>query len=370
MKQIIILVAIIGIAVPQLIFAETVLRSGENISVEAEQVVKGDYYVSVGPFGKTVMSGAVEEDMLAFGASVVLNGAVGKDVLFLGGTVDVLAPVGDDVRIAGGEVVISDTVGGDVFVLGGSVSILSTAVVEGDVFVFAGDVLIEGDVKGSVFGKVEQMTINATVDGGVDVHAPIGIMLADKAVIRGDISYASARMLTRSPQAVIEGAVHEKPKDTLTQKEQMRSVLIPLFILLFTVLSLYLLCKTQMQQVVQTVYTSPGKSILLGFALLLLAPVASVLLLVSVIGLFVGVLTFSVLVALYVAAAALSGAVFGVMLAKLFDKQANLSLPAVVFGTVFLYSTFMIPVIGVFLSIVLWSVTLGAMGLLLYRRVA
>ncbi len=369
-KHIIALFAVLCVTIPHVLFAETVLRTGENVSVEAEQTVEGDYYVSVGPVGKTVMSGSVLEDMLAFGASIVVNGAVGEDVLLLGGTVDVLAPVGGDVRVAAGEVVISQTVGGDVFVFGGTTAILSTATIEGDVFVFGGSAVIEGDVQGSVYGKVEQMNINATVAGAVDVYAPAGLTLSEKAVIKGDVSYGSMRTIVRSPQAVIEGAIHEKPKEVHTSKDQLRSVLVPLFIVLFTVLSLYLLGKTHIQSVVEEVQAKPAKSMLLGLGLLLLGPIAAVLLLVSVIGMFVGIVTLSLLIALYVVALALSGAIFGIMIARIFDKRAPLSLPIVVLGTVLLYGAVMIPVLGVFLVVVLVSTTLGSMGLLVYKHFA
>ena len=65
--------------------AETVLRIGDDISVDADQVVNGDYYVSVGPFGNTSMSGSVAEDMYAFGGTVTTNGSIGRDLTVVGG---------------------------------------------------------------------------------------------------------------------------------------------------------------------------------------------------------------------------------------------------------------------------------------------
>mgnify|MGYP001261196732 CR=1 FL=1 len=349
--------------------AETVLRTGSDISVEAEQVVAGDYYVSVGPFSSTVMSGSVAEDMYALGAAVTVNGEVGTDATLFAGTVQVHAPIGDDLRVLGGEVTIADRIEGDVFVIGGTLSILSTASVGGDVFMFGGSASIEGDVDGSVFGKLEQITINSAVGGNVDVAAPAGVVLGDKAVIVGNVQYTSLLPLGRSPDATIEGEVYQGQEEAESAKERTRALLIPLFISLFTSLTLYLLFKSQLQRMLRTLQHESGKSLLVGAVTIIAGPVTAVVLMATVLGMFVGIALMALLLLLFVVSFALTGVVFGVMLLRLFDPQAKLTLGSILFGTLLLNALLFIPVAGIFALVVLEGMTLGALALMLYRAV-
>lgn len=362
-------IGIIALTLPVVGNAETVLRTGSGISVEAEQVVEGDYYVSVLPLGSTVMSGTVAEDMYALGATVTVNGEVGTDATLVAGTVQVYAPIGDDLRVLGGEVTIADHISGDVFVLGGTLSILSTARVDGDVFMFGGNATIAGDVGGSIFGKVEKITIDAAVGGNVDVVAPAGVVLGDKAVIAGDVQYTSLVQLGRSPAATIEGDIYKGQPQTESSKERTRALIIPLFISLFTSLTLFLLFKVRIQQMLRILQQESGKSLLFGALVITAGPVTAVVLMATVLGMFVGIALFSLLLLLYVISLALTSVVLGVMLLRLFDAQAKLTLGSILFGTLLLNVLLLIPVVGVFVLVVLECVTLGALVLLLYRAV-
>lgn len=349
--------------------AETVLRTGSDISVESEQMVDGDYYVSVGPLSSTVMSGAVAEDMYAFGAAVTVNGEVGVDATLIAGAVQVHAPIGDDLRVLGGEVTIADRVEGDVFVIGGSLSILSTASVGGDVFAFGGNVVIEGDVAGSIFGKVEQVTINGGVGGNIDITAPAGVILGEKADIKGDVQYASLVSLVRAPSALVEGGVHKGQYANESSQDHLKDLLIPLFISLFTSLTLYLLFKPYLQRMMETLQRESGKSLLVGAMVIIAGPVISVVLVATVLGMFVGIGLFALLILLYVASFALTGVVLGVMLLRLFDQQAKLSLGSILFGTFLLNALLFIPVVGLLVLVVIECITLGSLALMLYRAV-
>jgi len=347
--------------------AETVLRTGNDISVESEQMVDGDYYVSVGPLSSTVMSGSVTEDMYAFGATVTINGEVGVDATLIAGAVQVHAPIGDDLRVLGGEVTIADRVEGDVFVIGGSLTILSTASVGGDVFMFGGGAVIEGDVAGSILGKLEQLTVNGVVGGNIDVTAPGGVMLGEKADIEGDVQYASLVSLVRAPSALIEGEVRKGQYASESSQDQLKDLLIPLFISLFTSLTLYLLFKPYLQSMMRTLQHESGKSLLVGALIIIAGPVISVVLVATVLGMFVGIGLFALLILLYVTSFALTGVVLGVMLLRLFDPQAKLSLGSILFGTFLLNALLFIPIVGLLVLVVIECMTLGALALMLYR---
>ena len=308
---------------PLSVHAETVLRVGEDISVGADQVVDGDYYVSVGPFGDTSMSGSVMGDMYAFGA----NGSIHSDLTIVGGTTQLHATVTDDVRIIAGEITIADHIGGDLFVLGGVLKVLSTAQVDGDILFFGGDAEISGTVGGSVLGTSERIRIDAEVGKDVDIKTATALTLGENARIAGSVKYASTESLVRAQQASIEGEVvkNDYAVSSIAPEQHIRTLLIPLFIALFASLSLYLLFRTQLQQLVQNLFLHPLKNAAIGLSVAVLVPLLSIILILTVLGALIGFIGFFFAFLTYALAYAISGVVVGAFLARLFMKKLHLS---------------------------------------------
>jgi hypothetical protein len=371
MKQnsiLLLIIASVFFTLPVSVQAETVLRTGSDVSVEADQIVEGDYYVSAGPFGKTVMSGSVTEDMYALGASVTVNGDVGNDLSVLAGSSHVYASVTDDVRIVAGEVTLADAIGGDVFIIAGSLSVLSTARIEGDIYFFGGDVSIEGDVGGSVLGKAQSVDINSHIAGDVNMTAQTGLSLGNKAVIDGSVQYKSFMELTRGQGAIVGGEVMKGEYASVTQQEKTRALLIPIFITLFATLSLYLLFKNELEALIKTIDRSVARNALVGSAVVLLGPIAAILLMITVLGMLVGIMTLSVVVMLYVAGIALSSAVLGAYVTKLFTKKLEISLLTIIVGTVAMQLLLLIPVLGLLGMYTVFALTVGGITQQIYRH--
>ncbi len=358
------------LVLPVYTHAETVLRTGGDVSVESDQIVEGDYYVSAGPAGKTVMSGMVTEDMYAAGASVILNGEVGKDVSILAGSAQLHASVTDDVRIVGGEVTIAEDVGGDVFVIAGSLSILSTANISGEVFFFGGDLNIEGDVAGSLRGKAQKVQIDGAIGGDIDMDAPGGITLGNSASVGGSVYYTSFVTLARGQGSVIAGEVSKGATTLVSAKEQARDALIPVFITLFATLSLYLLFKNELQSLVESIEKSFARSVLVGSLTLLLGPLVSLLLMFTVLGLFVGLLTFAWVLALYVSGLALSSVVLGAFVMKTMTKRLEVNLLSILVGAFVFQIFLLIPIVGPLTAVVIFCVTVGGIIGRMYRIIA
>ncbi len=354
---------------PLCVHAETVLRIGENVTVDADQIVDGDYYVSVGPFGDTSMSGSVTGDMYAFGGSVDANGSIGNDLTIVGGATQLHATVTDDVRIIAGEATIADHVGGDLFVIGGVLNVLSTARVDGDIIFFGGEAEINGTVGGSVLGTSERIRIDAQVGKDVDIKTATALTLGEKAAVSGSVKYASAEPLVRAQNAAVEGEVvrNEYAASSIQPQQGVRNALIPLFMVLFACLSLYLLFRKELQQLVQHLLLHPVKSAAVGTSIAVLGPVLSVILILTVLGAIVGIagLLFSLL--MYALSCALSGVVLGAFLSRIFTKKIQVSLVWIIVGTAALYALLYVPVIGVLVCAVLFVVTLGGIALSLYR---
>lgn len=87
------------VCLPVFVEAGPIIRSGESVSIDADQVLKGDFYAG----GASVsISGRAENDVYLAGGTVTVNAPVAEDLVVLGGVVQVHGEVTDDIRVAGG----------------------------------------------------------------------------------------------------------------------------------------------------------------------------------------------------------------------------------------------------------------------------
>ncbi|QLH75796.1 polymer-forming cytoskeletal protein [Halosimplex rubrum] len=140
--------------------------------------------------GGTVVVGAdetVDEDLEAFGGTVVVRGTVNGDLQAFGGSVVVEGTVTGDVEATAGSVQILGAVGGDLTAAGGAVDVGDGAQIDGTLEAGAGSVAVAGTVLG-----------DARI--GAD-----SIRLGEGAQIGGDLVYDGD--LARADGAVVDGAV-------------------------------------------------------------------------------------------------------------------------------------------------------------------
>jgi cytoskeletal protein CcmA (bactofilin family) len=368
LKAILLTVFALGF-MPSVSSADTVLRTGTDITVAQEQSIEGNYYVSTF-FTETTMSGVVAGDMLAFGGEVTMNGEVKKDLLIVGGSVQIYGVTGEDVRVLGGDVTIAGKIAGDVLVLGGTLHVLPTAEIGGDIFFFGGTADINGAVAGSVYGKAEQFTVNGPIAKNIDVSASLGLTLGARAVVAGDVRYTSSLQLIRDTNATVSGTVVQNTKSPETTHDKARDIGIPFLVLLFTTLALYLIFKREVETLVVQVTTAFGVSGFVGLGVIVFGPIISVLLMVTMLGFLLGLMSMFVVLALLVAGTAFASLVVGGLLSLLIVKRVEVSLLWAVLGSVFLYASLFIPVLGAVVYLTITIVTIGALTILLYKSIS
>lgn len=337
------------------VYAGPVFRSGESVSVEADQVVEGDLYAAG---GTVTISGNTEGDVFAAGGTVKLNAPVSEDVVIAGGAVQIDAPVNDDLRIAGGEVVVADVVEGDLVVLGGAVQVLSTAVVKGDLLFAAGTIEVRGPVEGSVFGIGDRVRIDATVGGTLTVRAEQNLTLGDRAEVLGDIVYKGRNEIARAQGAVVVGDIQTEllPMDTSAAAE---AAIIGLLVVLFGALTILLVFKPFLVDVVDRTKESYGVNGLIGLGVFIGIPFVSLLLMFSILGLIVGLILFMSYIGLLLLSWVMVGPVIGSIIMQRFKKERSVTILSVVLGVLLFELIIFVPFIGLLVAFALYVIVLG-----------
>jgi hypothetical protein len=341
-----------------------VIRSGESVSVEASQVLEGDFYA----FGQDiVISGSAERDIYSLGGSVTINGPVGEDLTVIGANVQVHGKVEDDIRVMGGKVTIAEPVTDDLVVIAESVHILSTASVGGDFIFFGSEVTIDGPVIGAVYGTAGNIRIDARVGGDVSVRTGQSFTLGDKADVGGGITYQSPFELTRGQNAVVSGTI---TRDDIVHADEgggAQELIIFLLVLIFSGLTIFFILRTKTGHFIQSVTDGYGRLGLIGLGMLLALPIVAVILMASVVGSLVGLTLFLAYFLMIFGALMSLPVLFGAFFQRLIRLGNTITVFTIILGVFVLIGLLFIPLLGGFMLFLGFLVTVGYMCTELYR---
>ena len=256
--------------------------------------------------GNVRSTGPVNGDLFAAGGRVIVEHTVAGDATLAGGSVIVRAAVGDDLRAAGGDINIDSTVGGELYASGGNIILSKTAVVAGAVTMYAGNVTIEGKVNGPLKVYAKKIALNGEITRDVELNAE-QIELGPQAKLGGALRYSSNAQFKTAQGVIIGGAVtradamNGRP-DTHHDREWHGQMMgsgsgwagtiagtVASFVALLAASALFLLVFTGFSQRTATrMLAKPWSALAAGVVVLLGAPILAMLLLITLIGIPLG----------------------------------------------------------------------------------
>ena len=357
---------LVVLAMPTSLFAAT-LSGGESYTLSPDERITDDLYAAG---GTVVFSGTGTQDVALFGGKLVVPGTIGGDLFAAGGDIDVLGTVGDDLRVMGGSVFLSGAVAGDLVVLGGSINVLPGATVGGDLIVFGGEVVIEGVVKGDATLYAGKVRVRGET-GPLTVRS--GDITLKDATVHGDFSYTSSNEASIDASSRIEGATH---RTAIPSRERelagIAAVLGGAFFLgklaalLLATLVLFYLFPVFSVRYGTSAVEKFGRSVFVGLGALVAIPVLSVLLLLTLIGAYLGVVGLVAYVLLLIVAELFSGMVAGAVLSRVFVREARVTLPWLLGGVIFMEFVFLAPFIGWAIAFIIYTMSFGTLARFLY----
>jgi hypothetical protein len=359
-----------------------------DFETESEKVIRhpvaGDLYVG----GGTILVNArVGGDLVAAGGTIVINDSITGDALLAGGNLLVNGAISDDIRAAGGKIRINTTVQGDVVIAGGEIEIGPQALIRGDLVVTSGKATVNGTIGGQVKlyggelhlnGKAEnglvvkggQVFINGLVRGPAELRAE-KIILQQKARFHGDVQYWQPEGAINFQKAMVGGQATFRP-DMAVDFDTSRwyylgfgSLTLGVIFLASALLLLFLF------QFILARFLAQAGAVLnkripreLGYGLLYVLglPVLSVLLLITVIGIPVGIFTLF----FYLFTIVMGHIISSLVLANWYNNQyrRNWTKTQLVFGALTIFIALklllLVPFAGWLLSFALILLAFGA----------
>jgi cytoskeletal protein CcmA (bactofilin family) len=266
-------------------------NAGGVFVLPAGMVIEGDYFASG---GAVEISGLIRGDLYVIGKQVFVDGVVEGDVLAAGGSVDLSGRVGGNIRVLGGQVALSGEVGRSGTVVAGNVDFSPSARIGENLVCVAGN----ADLAAPIGHDLTLIASNARLSSSTerDVSAYVGQMrLTSKAVVGGQLDYRSNTQAYIDPGARILGKLVHHPSlvHDLFQGKWMQGLLIgsqvatTLMNFFYTFVIGFLLIRVFPHNLEETLHVmdrKPWKALSYGLMLLLLLPLASLVLLMTILG--------------------------------------------------------------------------------------
>ena len=338
-------------------------EAGEQIYID--HLTTDDLYTAGGLLSITK---DVYGDVIAAGGKIVVQGRVTQDLMAGGGDVIISGEIDDDARILGGNVRIDAAVGGDLLAAGGDISLSDNSFVKGDVYMAGGNLMLSGIVNGDMKLAGGMIYLNTDVEGDVILHRFEKVTFGPNARIQGVLKYRAIQPIDL-PQNLAGGGVIFNAIETSQVRENLPAILAGLsFFSLLTTLFFGLiflwLCRYYILHASHFAYDSTLKTVGVGFLVLLLTPLLTLILLVTVIGVPLGLTLLALWLIFLYMAKVMAAMLIGFKIVKTHEKTTfSRMFGGFVLG-VFIYTLIgMVPVIGWVINLIFVMIALGSMTL-------
>ncbi len=357
----------------------TGFKENENVTVAASEKLSNLYAAG----NLLTIDADIAKSLYLGGKTININGDVEDDLKAGGETILVKGNVGGSVHLGGGTVVIDSEIADDLFVGAGTLTISSAAKIGGGFYAGAGTVDLQAPVVGDAFIGGKKVIINSTITGDVKVEAD-ELVLGDKAVLKGDLTYSSPREVEMADNATISGVVDYKKLDQERfgsqgkfENKEVASIfgafavgtwMMKLVGALVSSFTIFLLLIKLLKNSSKELSTNFWSNAVMGFTLMIMLPIASIILFFTIFGIWLSGLNLIVYGLLMMLAKATASIIFGLWLMKLFTKKnAELSWQPVLLGALVLSTISMIPVLGGLVCFVFLTASFGSYYQMLYK---
>ena len=337
-----------------------------------DQLAKDQTVGGPGFFGGDVVQvdGTVHGTAFAVGENIQVNGTINGDLFVFGKTVVINGTVNGNIYAAGQNLVIGAQATGDVFLAGQTIAVSKQSACGRDLFTAAQTALIEGAVKRHLFGSAAQIGINNTIGGDLRLDAS-SIRLMGNARVEGDFHYQSAQQATLDPGAQIKGEAawdYEETGGEPTAASPLKGFRHILWSMAQTVpvwLLITLLWPNFWPKTSRIIKEQPLKTVGIGALAFFLAPLATVILFFTVVGIPLGILAAAVYCLILFLAKTITAVFLGSLIAdRLHWPSVHKGVWLFLLGLFLLNLLLTIPVAGAILWLPVFFIGFGSLLLL------
>ena len=265
---------------------------------------------------------------------------------------------------------VAGTIGGEAVLTGGRVHLLPRAGIGSGLIAAGGEITLEGVVRGSARIIAGTVTINGTITGDVSIKAD-HVTIGKSARIGGNLHYEAPQEATIDQGAVITGQKTFKQAEYKQPRQRLLSFLgilwiIKLFAIIAAAIVLYLLLPEQTSQVTSLAMEQFGNELLVGFLVFVAVPALVLLLFITVLGWFLGLVLAFLYVVFLLLSSVFGALTFTRMIERSLLKSTALSWPLILAGVLVYQVLGLMPFLGTLFKFVFFLAALGGLSHRLY----
>lgn len=344
--------AVILLVTPTAVLAEGSARSAVSIEI-------GNDFYSAGELIE--LKNLVSDDAYLAGAIVNVAKKIENDLVAAGSTLTITSAIGDDLRALGSVITLASSVGGDAVLAGGVINFTENSTIAGDAKIMGGMLNFAGSVGGDLQLAGDEINFSGKVGGDAEIRVGEKINFSEGAKISGKLIYFSKKEI-EIPAGVAASIERKDFKKTAGDFVGKLFTFLIGFVAGAVLLAIFGKSTATFASVIRTKF---WWSLLAG-VLALFAPLLAILLLITMLGAWLG----GILIAAWILALLVAGALVGFTVGSLIFKQKKETsypqkLLTLAVGAVIFIAIGFIPGFGGILKLTIFIFTLG--GLILTK---
>lgn len=342
-------------------------------------ITKGEPTKNLFAFGNSVkILSDIKGDLFIFGNIISIDSNVENDLFVCGNIVTVNGKVGGNLFAFCSTLQINGNVYGDTYCFSSAITLSKAGSIKDDLFISGGTAQLYGNVGRNVALRCGDVSFEGEVTGSVKAKAT-NIKVGSVATIKGDLIYESRKEAIIEEGAKIYGKKEFnriEPKTRVPLEHQRRYFgwffWLRIIICIVTGLVFAYLFGNFTRPVVKESLYKFWSSLGIGFAGLILMPVAILIILITIIGVALAGIFASLYILMLCISIALAGIVCGSLLLKLITRDTGYPLNwlSVILGVVVLSFVRLIPFIGWIPCFVFLLIGLGAIFKLIFKFIS
>ncbi|PID32567.1 hypothetical protein CR956_01790 [Candidatus Saccharibacteria bacterium] len=316
---------------------------GTTVTVAKNEIHQGSFYAA----GQNVrIEGEVRGDLYCAAQKVEIIGKVSGDVLCAAQEVLVSGKVGDDVRLLTQNLNLDNSIGGDLSVFGQSVKVAKGVMVSGDLNGAAQDLNIDGRVVKNLRFGGKRLSLNGEVKGVSDIAFE---KVDGNGSFEGDVFYASDEKLPIKSKSgkVVFNEVESKYDANGAKKALFGTVIFVALSMGLFALLIALIAPRFLERSKELVSKKPANVLLFGMLNVLIVPFLALVLMISLVGLPIGVALLLACLLLWL----LSGPFFAYFVGSVVAKPVKNVILRMLIGLVIVLVLYLIPVVNILVAL-------------------
>ena len=348
-------------------------KAEQIITVSQDEIINQDFIAA----GKRVdIAGNVEGDNYIVANRAIIDGNINGDEIIVAGQATLNGNIQDNLRVIAGKVMIEGSVGGNTTIVATDVYIGPQVVMSDSVVIIAGNVVTQGEIKGNATIISASASIDGTIDGNVSATTQ-QLQLGQSALIKGNVSYTSQNQALVAKNAQINGQIsytqnqavsdNDRQSQIVKATQQIFSVSKAAYSITLIIVALIVstLMPNYAYRTINMIESKPLYSMVIGSVCIITAPVVCTLLMISIIGLPLGVIGACIVMALLIMSQSLFIYWLGARFIDRIERQAS-KLVTIMIGIGIYYILTSITIVGIITSIV--GSIMGVGGVMLAKH--